>query len=452
MFPHPPSHCPRPRPRRGMVAVQVALSLTALLGVAAIALDGGTLLAERRHAQAAADAAALAGAVDMFKKYPTNAGVDASGSAAASAQTTAAANYAADVANMSASVNIPPTGAQTAYYNGKPGYIEVNVTYNQQRGFSAIWGSARIPVTAHAIARGRWVLPGQGVLTLDPTDRATLALSGTNTQLTVNGGTILVNSNDNDALVNAGTMTATGIDVTGDYDGNGSFTPTPETGTPAVEDPLKALPAPAPPAPAPAITGSRKVSLGMGNFRYTLAPGSYDGNGGPAMPNFQAGDEVIFEQASANAAGGIFYLYKGLQSNAANLTMDTATTGGIMFYNAGSGPSQSFSITGNATGNVTLSALDGSVSSTLIYKGILYFQARGSTQDVTVSGNGSFTMLGTFYAAGAGLKVTGNTSTPPSTIGSQYISKTLTISGGGSVVVDYSSGLVAPVRYLGLVE
>lgn len=443
--------------RRGMVAVQVALSLTALLGVAAIALDGGTLLAERRHAQATADAAALAGAVDLFKNYPSRLGRDSTGSAAASARTTAAANYAADVANMTVVVNIPPTGAATAYYNGKDGYVEVEVTYNQKRGFSAIWGSARIPVTARAIARGQWVLPGQGIITLNPTDRATLALNGTNTLVTVNGGTIIVNSENGSALTNAGTMTATGIDVTGDYSGGGTFSTTPETGTPAVEDPLKTLPAPSPPPPAPAVTiaSGRKVSLGAGNFLYTLAPGSYDGNGGPAFPALKSGDVAIFEQASSTAnaaAGGIYYLYKGLGSTGANLTMDPLTTGGIMFFNAGSGPSQSFSISGNATGTVNLSALDGSVASSELYKGILYFQARGSTQDVTVSGNGSFTMLGTFYAPSGGLKITGNTSTPPSVIGSQYISNTLTISGGGAVVVDYSSGLVAPVRFLGLAE
>src|SRR6266446_2256332 len=144
--------CPRNR-RRGMVAVQVALSLTVLLGVAAIAVDGGLLLAERRHAQGIADAVALAGATDLFKNYPTNAGVDSGGSAKASALAVANDNgYTNDGTNSSVTVNIPPQTATTAYFNNKAGYVEVNVTFNQQRGFSGIWGSARLPVTAHAIA------------------------------------------------------------------------------------------------------------------------------------------------------------------------------------------------------------------------------------------------------------------------------------------------------------
>src|SRR5712692_2188230 len=78
--------------RRGMVAVYVALSMTVLLGISAIALDGGILLAERRHAQATADAAALAAAAELFK--------NSSGTASQSAASVAKANgYANDGTN-----------------------------------------------------------------------------------------------------------------------------------------------------------------------------------------------------------------------------------------------------------------------------------------------------------------------------------------------------------------
>src|SRR5207248_1938772 len=52
--------------RRGSVSILVAVSLTLMLGIVAIALDGGMLLSERRHAQAVADAAALAAASDLY--------------------------------------------------------------------------------------------------------------------------------------------------------------------------------------------------------------------------------------------------------------------------------------------------------------------------------------------------------------------------------------------------
>ena len=46
--------------RRGMVAAQVVLSMSVLMAMLAVVADGGLLLVERRHVQAAADAVALA--------------------------------------------------------------------------------------------------------------------------------------------------------------------------------------------------------------------------------------------------------------------------------------------------------------------------------------------------------------------------------------------------------
>src|SRR5438093_8739140 len=59
------------RTRRGTVLVLVTLSLIGVLGIVALVLDGGLLQDNRRRAQAAADAAALAGAVELFKSAPT---------------------------------------------------------------------------------------------------------------------------------------------------------------------------------------------------------------------------------------------------------------------------------------------------------------------------------------------------------------------------------------------
>ncbi|MGD9713155.1 MAG: pilus assembly protein TadG-related protein, partial [Thermomicrobiales bacterium] len=48
------------RRRSGMTLVYVALVLSLLLGMAGLVLDGGRMMAERRHAQSAADAGATA--------------------------------------------------------------------------------------------------------------------------------------------------------------------------------------------------------------------------------------------------------------------------------------------------------------------------------------------------------------------------------------------------------
>jgi Flp pilus assembly protein TadG len=62
--------------RSGAVIVLVALCLIAMLGIVAISLDGGFLLDQRRRLQSAADAAALAAAIDLYINYPTNNGLE----------------------------------------------------------------------------------------------------------------------------------------------------------------------------------------------------------------------------------------------------------------------------------------------------------------------------------------------------------------------------------------
>src|SRR5262245_39855439 len=58
--------------RHGNIIPFVAISLVALLGITGLVIDGGRMMGERRHAQAAADAAALAGAIDLHKGKTTD--------------------------------------------------------------------------------------------------------------------------------------------------------------------------------------------------------------------------------------------------------------------------------------------------------------------------------------------------------------------------------------------
>ena len=141
--------------------------MTALLGMVAVLVDGGLLFAERRHAQATADAAALAAASDLYYHYlyyngaiNTSPGTDRGGTAAASAKGVASANgYTNDGTSSSVTVNIPPASGN---FIGKAGYAEVIVTWYQRPGFSQIFGTGSIPVSARAVAQGRAVSGASG--------------------------------------------------------------------------------------------------------------------------------------------------------------------------------------------------------------------------------------------------------------------------------------------------
>src|SRR5262249_39465822 len=157
--------------RRGLVVVLVALSLTAMISIIAIALDGSLLMDQRRGVQAAADAAALAAAIDLYKNYAANGGLDPNGTAKASGRSVAAANgYTNDGTNSTVTINIPPASGNFA---GKAGYAEAIVQFNQQRSFSRIFGTGRISISARAVAAGLLKPLDKGVIVLDPAGKGT---------------------------------------------------------------------------------------------------------------------------------------------------------------------------------------------------------------------------------------------------------------------------------------
>ena len=146
--------------RRGMVTAQVMLSLSALMAMLAVVADGGLLLVERRHAQATADAAALAAASDLYENWSNDnpPGTDSLGTALVSAMYVASQNdYTNDGTTSTVKVNISPrkySGGPHAGTTLPPGYAEATVTWYQPRFFSGIFGSGAIPVSARAVARG----------------------------------------------------------------------------------------------------------------------------------------------------------------------------------------------------------------------------------------------------------------------------------------------------------
>src|SRR5262249_20852988 len=151
--------------------------------------------------QATADAAALAAAVDLYQNYPTNGGVDQNGTARQSALTTAAAmGYPNDGDTSTVTVNVPP---QSGPFAGQVGYAEVLVQWNQSRSFSNIFSSASIPVKARAVAAGRWVPFGNGIIVLHPTAQGALHANG-NGDTNVMNAAVVVDSNNSEAATTAG--------------------------------------------------------------------------------------------------------------------------------------------------------------------------------------------------------------------------------------------------------
>jgi hypothetical protein len=363
--------------RKGIITVLVAFALVAVIGFAALALDGGMLTDQYRQVQTAADATALAAAVDLYNQsLKGGGGLDTAGTARTSALRNASANgYSNDGTNSTVTINIPPTSGN---YSGKSGYAEVIIQYNQPRAFSNIFGSGNVPVKARAVACGK--AGGVGILILD--NYLTVAAQICGKINILNDGVIYCNSNSTVKngefggygmaggvyLESTANVSCGGVSVVGSmtkeggaaiaYTNGGSY----KTGVDVVGDPLASVPEPVP-------------GTSQGNKSYntttTMSPGSYD-------------TITVKKGGNLTMQPGVYCIDGGLE------VQDGATlTGtGVMIYNT-SGDNIKFD-------NADSVYLTPPTSGT--YQGISIFEPRSETKEVHIKCANSLTIAGTLYA------------------------------------------------------
>lgn len=410
--------------RRGHIAVFVAASMVAIVGTIAVSLDGGAIMSERRHAHSAADAAALAGACDLYYNFWAYSGKDTPGTAKLAALAAAKENgYVNDGTTTEVVVNIPP---QSGFYVGRDGYCEVIVTYNHPRGFSNLFSTGTVPVKARAVAVGMPIAADVGILVLDPDNKDAFSVSA---QIRVDDTPIIVNSTHIEgSIVNSGLAQAPEFDLTGGYAeiGGGEFVGDIYQNRPPTEDPFKYLPEPDPSA----MVVRRNNKLQETQSTLNLLPGVYKGG------------INVSGVGSLNLAPGIYYMENG---GFAFTGQGTLRGEGVLIYtNPGNGNSDGISVSGQ--GSVYLTGMTSG-----IYQGMTFWQARESTVTGSVSGTGAGTYIaGTFYFAGAHLAVSGNGGAV--NLGSQYVSNTLAVTGNGIVDIQWDPFSVGRRRVITIVE
>jgi hypothetical protein len=272
------------RDRNGAMLVFIAVSMVALLGFLSLALDVGAGNRERRIAQTAADAGAIAGANEIYRLVYD--------SVVTSARNEAVRNgYAA--ANVA--VNYPPA---TGPHAGNNQYVEVIITKNIPTIFGSFFNISSLNVASRAVA-GVSSFAENCLVSLDSAGANAVEIgtggAGGSGQLTTTGCGVAVNSTSPDAIVmNQGGTFDTGdafISIAGDWSGHKSPTPAPSTGTAQVPNPLSYLQMPT--VGACTHTGLLTVSkdtildpgvycggLSITTKTATLNPGTYIMNGG----------------------------------------------------------------------------------------------------------------------------------------------------------------------------
>jgi Flp pilus assembly protein TadG len=426
------------------------LTLTLLVGMVAIAVDGGSLLEDRRHVQAAADAAALAAAADLYAHYPVNAGADPSGTAAKSALDTAAANgFGNDGANSVVTVTVSPGNYQEGPNAGKPlppGHAEVIVQLNETRKFSNVFAPGTIPVRARAVARGTW----------KPVPDTVHALSLHSSGAVSVGGFASIDANGS-LRVNSDSVTAVVVGLGGTLKAVTVFLNSLLSGVlnlllgllglggsahyvPPIPDPLRYLP---PPDPVEFNLTNRGTNVSINSGTVDLYPGVY--TGGISVGN----SANVTLHTNADGSPGIYLIKGGGLNVSGSATVSTAPgePGGIMIFNAWSAASDAITITSQS--NVVLSP-----PSSGPYKGLTIFQARGTPTSpaptITLAGQAGTNITGTIYGAYAPCKAAGQSR--GCVLGGQHLVHTLSVSGGATVNVDASGKPVANGRQVGLVE
>lgn len=447
----------------GSILVLVVLCLTILLGITAIAVDGGFLLSRKQFVQATADAAALAAASTIVSGSTD--GVDSNGKARQAAlDMIENSNRRRDGLLLDlneASVRIspqPPIKPSPTITDDEghllEGYVEVIVAFHQERYFSAIFGGDRLPIHGRAVARGRFRRDRDGIIVLDRDAPRSLHVHGVGGNITLNvsgaDADVIVNSNVSEspgaASVEGGaTVAAPGMTVTGVENSSGGGTwqiASPIVrNAPPTADPLRYLP-----EPNPALLGLATIS-GNGNYTatpsgttITLQPGVYpfglslNGNSGPLAVTMQP---------------GIYYIQDGGFKTAGQVNIVGT---GVMIYN-GSPPSQNagqnngISVNGGST--VYLTPLSSGNSNAAIYNGISIFSNRSVGGPVTLSGSTGTYIIGTIYAPNSDTMVSGNGN---AVIGSRYISRTLDVGGSGTATIQYDPRQPPRDRILQLVQ
>ncbi len=179
---------------RGQAMILIVFSIIGLLGMSALAIDGGNAYADRRKAETAASAAALTASITRIE------GGDWRAAALATARTN---GYDNNGVSNTVELNTPPLSGP---FVGNSEYIEVIVTSHLNTFFGPVVGVPQITSVAHAVSQSKpaeigQMFDGYALVSLAPHSKCDKRLSFLiREEATINliGGGLFVNSDNPD--------------------------------------------------------------------------------------------------------------------------------------------------------------------------------------------------------------------------------------------------------------
>ncbi len=422
------------RSESGQVFLILVLLLFGLIGFTALAIDGGMIYSERRRAQNAADAGALAAALAKTQSANLHAaalnritsnGYDTSwgpcNPAGFDCTLGSAPNWTAVVTN-------PPREGD---FTGLDEYIHVVITVDVEPAFVHLFFKDGLQTTVKAVSRvwpGQNIKPGYALYGATKTDCKGIWFSGTG-NTTITGGSVFSNSSASSVSCDSGVQDGNGdvtvgpspmnIQVVGNFDMGGSGNVDPQ---PVIEGVTQENIRPIPEPDCSGLIDYGKVLVNAGSS-VTLQPGKYE------SISFKAGASVTMDP-------GMYCVYgnKGFTGNGGSITGT-----GVMIYLQDGG----FDLGGNSL--VALAAetnpgifVDPSKND---WMGMLIYFDPSNSNDVKLTGTTGTTYTGTFYAENSECTISG-TGDDIGLLSTQIICDKIKITGTAQVDIQYDEAEV----------
>jgi Flp pilus assembly protein TadG len=367
----------------GQIIALTSISMIAVIGFAALAVDIGYMYSTRRSMQTAADAAAIAGANALQSSN--------SASYQQAASDVATLNGFTNGQNgVTVTVGTPSSGP----YSGNSNYVEVDMRRAVPTYFLRVLGFNTLNVAVSATAG---TVNGPAcVYALDPSVSDAIYVNGA-FNINAHCG-VLDDSSSSTGLyaTGAGNFTATSIGVVGNYGTGGAvtFSPKPVSSIAASPDPLASIQPPSVGTCTLQSSTTGSYSINNANSTVSLTPTVY--SGGYSIAG--AHTSVIFNQGSPTTYGNTITI-TGASGVTFNAGQYQATSGGTSIDLTNHSGNVNFASNGSYTfcGAVVIGGSNTVTLSPGLYAGGLFIHGAAN---VTFN-------PGTYVLAGGGLTIDG---------------------------------------------
>ncbi|HXF85772.1 MAG TPA: pilus assembly protein TadG-related protein [Anaerolineales bacterium] len=433
---------------RGQALILIAFGIVALVGFTALAVDGGRVLSDRRHAQNAADTAAFAAALAKIN------GEDYQSAGQNRAQSNGYNNDADSTVEVilcsNAPASDPCTGLPPAANPAE--YIRVRITSDVPMTFARVLGRNEVTNIVEAIAKAQGTTSSTlfGGAALVSLKQSGTAFSGNgNFSLDVNGSGIFSNSNSNCStqFTGNGTIqvdTAITIASGGTQCRNGNL---------VVPNPVAGAQVPYPPnisVPEPSFT----CPVGENRSGNTFNPGTYNAttintNG---IVTFTPGNYCFNGSISINGNVNVIANNVNFRINSGQFSINgnsTFTCNNMLVYGAG-GSGMHFNGNGsNSCTNVTFYMAsgdvywNGNVANTFTaptsgdYKGLLIYMPYGNNSNLIINGNSGNQLTGSIIAISSPITINGNSGT--NGLHTQIIGYEISLAGNSNTIINFDA-------------